>query len=275
MKLFPRVAALCTSAVLLAPLFHMPALAQTPLAQEPPNASSPSAPVPNASTPKEAPIKIGGPEANIRRLLQARLKPGVQIGEIVKTPYFGLYEVPIGSSLLYTDEKVTYVIDGEVLDGKTWDNLTERRIDQLSAVKFGDLPLQDAMKMVNGTGKRQLAYFTDPNCPYCKQLEHTLTQLKDTTVYVFLYPILSEDSVVKARALWCAEDKVKAWNDWMLRGRMVSNAGTCDNPIASNRALGQRLHVKATPTMILANGLRIPGAMSVAELEKALADPGK
>ncbi len=273
MKLSPRIAAFCTTAALLAPLFHAPALAQAALAQEPLNAPAPITPV--AAPAKAAPIKIGGPEANIRRIIESRLKPGVKIGDIVKTPYFGLYEVPIGSSILYTDEKVTYLLDGNVLDGKTLDNLTEERIEKLSAVKFDELPLKDALKMVNGTGKRQLAYFTDPNCPYCKQLEHTLTQLKDTTVYVFLYPILSDDSIVKAKEVWCAEDRVKAWNDWMLRGKMVSNAGNCDNPIDSNRALGQRLRVKATPTMVLGNGLRIPGAITVAEIEKALAEPAR
>lgn len=219
--------------------------------------------------------KSGGAEANVRRLLEARMRPGTKIDVVVKSPYFGLYEARIGTDLLYTDEKVSYIFLGSVLDGKTLENLTEERVNKLTAVRFDELPLKDALKMVTGTGKRQIAYFTDPNCPYCKQFERTLTQLKDTTVYVFLYPILSEDSVVKSKAVWCADDKLKAWNDWMLRGQMVSNAGTCDNPIESNRALGQRLNVKATPTIVMGNGTRIAGAVSVAAIEKAMAEAGK
>jgi thiol:disulfide interchange protein DsbC len=264
-QLAPRIAAFCTTAALLAPLCSMPATAEEPA----------KAPAPNASPVKEQPVKIGGPEANIRRLIEARLRPGTVIDEIVRSPYFGLYEVRIGDNLMYTDEKVSYIFDGSVLDGKTLANLTEERIDKLTAVKFEELPLKDAVKLVNGTGKRQIAYFTDPNCPYCKQLERTLTQVKDATVYVFLFPILSEDSVVKAKEVWCAEDRVKAWNDWMLRGQMVSNAGNCDNPIDSNRALGKRFNVKATPTIVLSSGKRIPGAISVAELEKALTESDK
>ena len=221
-----------------------------------------------ASTP--AP-KIGGPEANIRRALEARLRPGTKIESITKSPFFGLYEARVGSDLIYTDEKVTYLFLGSILDGKTLDNLTEERINKLTAVKFNELPLQDAIKMVNGTGKRQIAYFADPNCGYCKQFERSLTQVKDTTVYVFLYPILSEDSAVKSKALWCAGDKVKAWNDWMLRGQMPP-AGTCDAPLESNLALGQRLNVRATPTTILGNGTKLPGAVPLAALEKAIAD---
>ena len=257
MNFTPRIAIL--GAALLLPL----SLAVAQDAKEP----APAISTPAASS---SPVKIGGPEANIRRLLEARLRPGTKIDGVAKSPFFGLYEARVGSDLLYTDEKVTYIFLGSILDGKSLQNLTEERVNKLTAIKFDELPLKDAMKMVNGTGRRQIAYFTDPNCPYCKQFERTLTQLKDTTVYVFLYPILSEDSIVKAKAVWCADDKVKAWNDWMLRGQMVSNAGSCDNPIESNRALGKRLNVTGTPTIVLSNGTRIPGAVSVARIESAM-----
>ena len=248
------------AAALCAPVFLTAAHAQS---AAPVNASV--APV---STP--AP-KIGGPEANIRRALEARLRPGTKIESITKSPFFGLYEARVGSDLIYTDEKVSYLFLGSILDGKTLDNLTEERLNKMTAVKFDELPLKDAIKMVNGTGKRQIAYFADPNCGYCKQFERSLTQVKDATVYVFLYPILSEDSAVKSKSLWCAGDRVKAWNDWMLRGQMASSP-SCDTPIESNLALGQRLNVRATPTTILGNGVKLPGAVPVAQLEKAIND---
>jgi len=230
-----------------------------------------------AAVAQEAAPKMGGAETNIRRALETKLRPGTKIDGIVKSPYFGLYEVRIGSDLLYTDERVTYIFAGaSVLDGKTMENLTEERINKLTAVKFDDLPLKDSIKMVNGTGKRQIAYFADPNCGYCKQFERSLTQVKDATVYVFLYPILSEDSVAKSKALWCAPDRVKAWNDWMLRGQMApASQAACDTTaIDTVHALGQRMNVRATPTIILGNGQKIPGAIPVAQLEKALAEAG-
>jgi len=257
-----RGASLCAVA-LLAALLAPAALA----ADTAPNASA----APAASG---APLKIGGPEAGVQRLLEARLRPGTKIDGVTKSPYFGLYEARIGADLLYTDEKVTYIFLGSILDGKSLDNLTEERVNKLTAIKFEDLPFKNAIKMVNGTGKRQVAYFADPNCGYCKQFERSLAQVKDTTVYVFLYPILSDDSVVKAKALWCAPDRTRAWNDWMLRGQMTASQA-CDNPIDSNTALGQRLNVKATPTTILSNGQRIPGAVPIAQIEKAIADAGQ
>jgi thiol:disulfide interchange protein DsbC len=233
----------------------------------------PNASVPNASEPKNAtPIKIG-PEINIAHLVESRLKPGTKVESVTKAPFFGLYEVRVGSDILYTDENVNYLFAGSVYDTKTMTNLTEERVAKLTTVRFEDLPFKDSIKLVNGTGKRQIAYFSDPNCPYCKQYEKNLTQIKDTTVYVFLYAILGDDSVKKAKTLWCAPDRAKAWNDWMLRGQMASTPA-CDSPIDSNRALGERLNVRATPTTILSNGERVPGAIPIAQLQKAIADAG-
>lgn len=249
------------AAALAAPFFLTASHAQ--------NASS--APANASPVPAQSSQKMGGAEVNVRRALEARLRPGTKIESVAKSPFFGLYEARVGSDLIYTDEKVTYIFLGSILDGKSLENLTEERLNKMTAVKFNELPLNDAIKMVNGTGKRQIAYFADPNCGYCKQFERSLTQLKDTTVYVFLFPILSEDSLVKSQALWCAPDRVKAWNDWMLRGQMAPLAN-CANPMESNRELGQRLNVRATPTTILGNGTKLPGAVPLAQLEKAVAE---
>ncbi len=221
-------------------------------------------------------IKIGGPEANIKRIMESRLRSGGTVDGVTKTPFFGLYEVRVGSEVVYTDEKVTYVFMGNVLDGKTMENLTQERIEKISTIKFDDLPVASSIKMVNGTGKRKLAYFADPNCGYCKKFEKdTLAQLKDTTVYIYLYPILSPDSVVKSKAVWCSPDKLKAWNDWMVKGQAPTAQGSCENPIEAVQAIGQKMKVNATPTIFLTSGKRIPGAISLAQLESALAEASK
>lgn len=217
--------------------------------------------------------KMGETEQKIKQLLESRLRPGTKVDGVVKTPYFGLYEARIGTELIYTDAKVDYLFAGSVLDAKNMENLTEERVNQLSAIKWEDLPLQNAIKQVNGNGKRQIAYFADPNCGYCKRFEQqALAQLKDTTIHVFVYPILSPDSTVKAKSIWCSADKLKTWNDWMLRGRAPTASGTCDNPIEANQALGQRINVRATPTVFLMNGHKVPGAIPLAQLEKLIAD---
>ncbi|MCZ8284261.1 MAG: DsbC family protein, partial [Bacteroidia bacterium] len=141
---------------------------------------------------------------------------------------------------------------------------------KLTAVDFEKLPVNDAFKIVRGDGKRKLAVFEDPNCGYCKRFERDLTSVDNVTVYLFLYPVLGQDSIVKSRNIWCAKDKVKAWNDWMLRNTTPA-AAECDMaPIKRNREFGQKYNITGTPTLLFSNGTRAPGAISAQEVEKML-----
>ena len=198
-------------------------------------------------------------EALIRKTLESRLQ-GVKVEGVVKTPYLGLWEVRVGDELLYTDEKVSYIFSGNVLDGRNMKNLTEERLQKLTAIKFEDLPFSQAFKVVRGNGRRQLAIFEDPNCGYCKRFEQDLAKLDDVTVHVFLYPILSQNSVDKSKAVWCSSDRAKAWSDLMLGSGTPSMSRGCDNPVDKNIELGRRMRIDGTPTTFLANGQRIVGA---------------
>ena len=212
-------------------------------------------------------------EAIIKRTLEGRLG-GVKVDAVAKTPYLGLYEVRLDNEILYTDEKMNYIFSGNIIDGKSMQNLTEKRLRDLSAIKWENLPLDAAVKTVRGNGKRMLAIFSDPNCPYCKRFEKDLAKVGDITIYTFLYPILSPDSHEKSKAVWCSADKSKAWSELMLNGT-VPAAARCDTPIENNLALGRKYRVTGTPTLIFANGERVPGAIPQAQLEKLLAGNAK
>jgi thiol:disulfide interchange protein DsbC len=207
-------------------------------------------------------------EQSIRKTLEGRV-PGVNIESVVKTPYLGLWEIRVGDELFYTDEKVTYIFSGSVLDAKSMKNLTEERLQKLTAIKFEDLPLSQAVKIVRGNGRRQFAIFADPNCPYCKRFDQEVAALNDVTVYVFLYPILSQNSVEKSKAVWCSPDRAKAWLEIMTGGNAPLLARSCDNPVDKTLELGRKLRVDGTPTTFLPNGQRIAGAR-FAELQRAL-----
>ena len=212
-------------------------------------------------------------EVIIKRTLESRLS-GTKVDTVTKTPYLGLYEVRLDNEILYTDERMNYIFSGNIIDGKSMQNLTEKRLRDLSAIKWENLPLDAAFKTVRGNGKRTLAVFSDPNCPYCKRFEKDLAKVDDVTIYTFLYPILSEDSHEKSKAVWCSADKSKAWSELMLNGT-VPAAARCDTPIEKNLALGRKYRVNGTPTLVFANGERVPGAIPQAQLEKLLAENGK
>lgn len=194
------------------------------------------------------------------------------VESVRKTDHAGLYEVVLRSGeLIYTDEDVGFIIDGRIIDTETRRDITQERRNELSAIDFDSLPLEHAIKQVRGDGSRVIASFEDPNCGYCKRLGQELATLDDITIYTFLYPILSEDSVQKSRNIWCAEDQAAAWNDWILDNE-TPPAESCDSSaVDASLALGQQLRIQGTPTIFLSDGQRLGGYVPAAQLEAAMA----
>jgi len=214
-------------------------------------------------------------EAAIRKNLPERLPNLPKIEEVTKTPIPGIYEVRVNQSdLFYTDAEGSYILQGDLVDLKNHANLTEERQTKLSAVNVAELPYKDAFTIVRGNGKRKLVIFEDPNCPYCKRFEKDITRIDNVTVSVFLYPILGPDSTAKAKAIWCAKDKAKAFEDWMLRNvAPAAAAANCDtSAVTRNVAFGQKYRITGTPTTFLPDGTRLPGAAPADKIETALAN---
>jgi len=210
-------------------------------------------------------------ENEIRQSLQSKFPGAGKIEYIVKTPYAGLYEVVIGDQLLYTDEHGEYIFDGSVIEAKSRRDLSEERRRVLFAIDFDKLPLELAVKEVKGNGKRKLAIFTDPNCPYCKRLEKELSGVSDVTLYLFMYPIFPGSAEI-VRNVLCSKDPVRAWNDWMLKDISPAKA-VCKTQTDKVMALGQKLHVNGTPNLIFGNGIQAPGYLPAEQLEKNLNAP--
>jgi len=209
-------------------------------------------------------------EASVKKAIESRL--GAKVTSVTKSPYLGLYEVYADGQILYTDDKVSAILAGTLIDGKTLKNVTAERMQKLTAIKFSDLPIELAVKQVRGDGKRVLASFEDPNCGYCKKLAKDMNKLDNVTIYTFLLPILSPDSLEKSNQIWCSSDKAKAWNDWMQDGKAPSAKGDCDtSAVQKTIELGRRLVINGTPTLFFADGERIPGAVPLAQIEQKLA----
>ena len=231
-----------------------------------------SLPLMAAGGSKKAAVVQPSPEETIDLVKKAvESKLGVTVVSVVKSPYLNLFEVYADGQILYTDEKMTALIAGTLIDGKTMKNVTAERMQKLAAIKFSDLPLELAIKQVRGDGKRILASFEDPNCGYCKKLARDISKLDNVTIYTFLYPILSPDSLDKSNQVWCAADKAKAWNDWMQDGKTLPSRSDCDtSAVQKTVELGHRLSISGTPTLFFVDGERIPGAVPVAQIEKKL-----
>lgn len=212
-------------------------------------------------------------EASVKKAVEAAY-PKFKVEKVTKTPYAGLYEVFMGGQIIYTDEKLSFLIaEGRLVDTKTKKDITGERLEELTKIDFSTLPLNQAIKVVKGNGSRKLVVFSDVDCPYCKRLERNeLSNITDVTIYTFLYPIeqLHPDAANKSKLIWCAKDRVKAWEDWILRDQLASSAGSCDVPLEKVGELARKIGVTSTPTLIFSDGKRMLGAQPYKEIERML-----
>jgi thiol:disulfide interchange protein DsbC len=222
-----------------------------------------------AAQDKAAPISAEA--AGIKKIFEQKF-PGAEVKSVVKTPYSGLFEVFVEDKIVYTDAKVRYVMVGSIIDTESKTNLTEDRQRKLNRVDVASLPTELAIKKVKGNGERTLYVFSDADCPFCARLEKELKSVDNVTIYTFLYPIdsLHPDAARKSRVIWCADDRLKAWDAYFESGALPENKGDCDNPVAKTAELGARYRVSATPTLVFADGSVMPGALPAARLETEL-----
>ena len=206
----------------------------------------------------------------LKAALQKQLGPNAQIKSLSQSMIPGLLEVVVNNSIFYTDLQGKYLLQGEMIELKTGTNLTELRETELNKIKWSDLPLQNSIKVVRGDGSRKLAVFADPNCGYCKRLEKTFMEMDNITIYTFLMPILSPDSTVKSKQIWCSSDASKAWVNWMISGTIPNGKQDCATPLDKNIALGKSFNISGTPAIFFLDGSRIPGAASKEAIEKKL-----
>lgn len=217
-------------------------------------------------------------EQTIRANLEKRMA-GAQIGAITKSPIAEMYEVVInGINIMYTDANADYGFFGNLVNLKTKQSLTQKRAEELAFVDFGAIPLDKAIVKVKGDGSRKIAVFSDPDCPYCKQLERELALLDNVTIYTLLYPLeqIHPDARRKAEAVWCATDRAKAWDNLMLLGKEPEPGTKCDTPITDIAEVAQKLYINGTPGMVFENGKLVPGVLTAPDIEDALrANGGK
>jgi len=212
----------------------------------------------------------------LKQKLQQRLPEVPNIDEVRAADMPGLLEVRAGQHVFYTDAKGDFLIDGSLIDTRTQRNLTQERLDDINRIDFASLPLKDAVVWKNGSGKRKLVIFADPNCGYCKRLEKDIQQIKDVTVYTFLVPILGEDSKVKSDNIWCVKDRTQAYRDWMIGGVVPPKTfGMCATPAQRNVALAQKYRINGTPAMVFEDGTRLASAAPADVVEQRLAKAAK
>jgi thiol:disulfide interchange protein DsbC len=220
-------------------------------------------------------------EATIRRVVEEKLGGGARVEGVQPTPIAGLYEVHFqsreGPQIVYTDENADHILLGTLYDAQRGRNLTEERMRRLTAIDFGSLPLDLAVKVQRGNGRRVLAIFSDPYCPACRQFEQVLAQVDDITIYYFMYPVIRPELVAHSKAVWCSPDRARAWIALAARAQAQPPAAKpdCQTPVERVLELGRALGVNSTPTLFFTTGERVRGGMRAPELVSQLDDASR
>ena len=207
-------------------------------------------------------------EQQLKTELQKKLGSNAKVRSVSPSPVAGLYEVLVGNDVFYSDSTGKYLIQGEIIELATGKNITEQRQADINRIKWADLTTANAIKTVRGNGSRQLAVFSDPNCGYCKRLDKSLQQLDNVTIYTYLIPILSADSALKSKQIWCSSDPNKTYIDWMVNGLTPSGKSDCTTPLDKNLAFAKSYGITGTPTLFFTDGSRFPGAVQITDIEK-------
>ncbi len=194
--------------------------------------------------------------------------PSLPIQSLRLSPISGLYEAQVGGQIFYVDKTGKYLISGgHIFDTTARKDLTAERLEQINTVDWSSLPLEQAIVSGDEDGM-PVAVFTDPDCPYCKKLEQKMIGIKGVKFYTFLFPLrsLHPTAYTKSKAIWCAENQHEALLQVMLGGKSLPE-GTCKNPIDANIALGTKLGITGTPTLIAGDGRKYAGVKNAQQLK--------
>lgn len=190
---------------------------------------------------------------------------------VVKKAFGNFYSVVRGTEVVYINEDLSILINGDVVDLKANRSLTAGLRDaNRPRFQMADLREADAIRI--GNGRRRIVVFSDPDCPYCRQLQGELGKLQDVSVFVLPFPLtgLHPNAAAIAESIWCAPDRGVAWNGYLLQGTRPADK-SCANPLERNAALAAKYQVFGTPAIVLEDGSIIPGALPAPAIEARLA----
>ena len=199
---------------------------------------------------------------------------GTPVESVKPSRYPGLYEIKTRESYFYTNASADWILTGDLIDVATKENLTQIQIIAAQTFEFSEIPLENTIKLVRGNGSRKMIVFSDPNCGYCKKLESEFDSVKDVTIYIQPWAMLTPDSETKIKAVLCSFNPSDAWHSLMTKGIVPKNSGSCPGATEKIRAVQQmamKMKVQSSPTLYFESNTRMSAALEASAIEAKLA----
>ena len=203
--------------------------------------------------------------AAVKQLTQslAENMPSVKITKISASPIDGLFEVIVGSQVVYMDADARYMIEGDLFDLKTKQNVTEDAKSGIRLSAINALGSDNMLVYRPETVKHTITVVTDIDCPYCRKLHSEIPDYLKNDVevrYIFM-PLKGSNDMKKTISVWCSDDQQLALDIAKAGGDVEES--TCDNPIKNHMELARNLGVRGTPAIVLEDGTLLPGYVPV------------
>ena len=198
--------------------------------------------------------------------------PDVEVTRIKPAPIPGLYEVMLGTDMIYLSEDGRYILQGDLIDLGNKLNLSEQQRAAARRQILESIPGSETIDFATDSAPRTVYVFTDITCGYCRRFHRDVAELnnKGVAVRYLAFPRagIGSESFKDMEAVWCAADRNAAMTLAKQGGKVA--AAQCDNPVKRQYELGQSLGVRGTPAIYLDSGHEMPGYVPPDTLLRAL-----
>ncbi len=210
-------------------------------------------------------------ESAVRQALK-RIVPNAEPDSVAPSQLSGFFEVVFGPDLLYISSDGRYLIQGEVFDLNTNENLTEAKKAGGRREIMKQIPLEEMITFAPEETKYNITVFTDIDCTYCRRLHREIKDYTDRGIAVhYVFSPRSQKSMVKAVNVWCADDQKEAMS--RAKAGEILPDKSCDNPVAQHARVAQEMGISGTPMIVLDSGQVISGYVPADRLMPILTAP--
>lgn len=194
-------------------------------------------------------------EVEVRKSVQT-LMPQGRIESIAPSGSDGYFEAVVDGQVIYVSDDGEHLFTGELWQIEGRRNLTAQRKDGLRHNALAAVGPEQRIVFAAEKPKHTITVFTDFDCGYCQKMHAQIDEYnaRGISVEYMLFPRggLNSPSFDTAVSVWCAVERKQAFT--LAKAGTAPAPKTCPHQIAENLALGARLGVTGTPTVIDANG---------------------